>query len=68
LGAYAAAFAVFQVHFHGDGLAYNPIGTIKPALKTAGFILLGREAFLMVYCRLVIAPIACLAAFPDTGR
>jgi hypothetical protein len=68
LGTYPAAFAVFQVHFHGNGLAYNTIGTIKPALKTAGFVLLGREALLLVYCRAVIAPIACLATFPDTGR
>ena len=68
LGTYPATFAIFQVHFHWNGLAYNAIRTIKPALKTAGFILLSWEAFLLVYFRLVITPIAGLASFTDTRR
>jgi len=68
LGTYPATFAILQVHVHGNGLAYNAIRTIKPALKTAGFILLRRGAFSLVYFRLVIAPIAGLAAFPDARR
>jgi hypothetical protein len=65
LRAYSAALAILQVHFHGNGLAYDSIRTIQPALKTAGFILLRWRTSALVYHRAVIAPVTSLAPFTD---
>jgi hypothetical protein len=68
IGAYPASFAVFQIYLDGDGFADYSFGTEKPALKTGGLILLGREAFPLVYHRTRAAPLACLSPFADARR
>jgi hypothetical protein len=66
LSAYPAALTIFQIHFKRDGLADNSFGAVQPALKTGGFVFLGRRTLLVVYHRAGISPVARFTGFADT--
>jgi len=65
LRAYSASFAVFEVYSNGDGSTDDSIWAVKPAEKTAGLVLPGRDALLLVYHRSRVAPFTSWASFAD---